>query len=165
MLSGAVELHVDRREGYSPGWKFNEWELRGVPLRIEIGPRDVQRGQVTLARRDIPGRDGKSIAPMKDLVSAVQAMLATIQRSLYQRALDFRETHTYDPKDYSEFAEAVSAGFAYSWWCEGEECEAQIKEDTKATVRCIPLEQDAGQGTCIHCGQEAHEKAIFARAY
>ena len=165
MLGDAVHLEVDRREGYSPGWKFNEWELRGVPLRIEIGPRDVRQDQVMLARRDIPGRAGKSPVPLQGLVLAVERMLVTIQDNLYQRALDFREAHTCEPKDYAEFAEAVSAGFAYSWWCEDEECEAQIKDDTKATVRCIPLEQDAGKGTCIHCGQGAHERAIFARAY
>ncbi len=165
MLGDTVELHVDRREAYSPGWKFNEWELHGVPLRVEIGPRDVRQEQVMLARRDIPGRQGKTPAPMQGLVSTVQELLVTIQANLYQRALDFREAHTYDPSDYGEFAEAVSAGFAYSWWCEDAECEAQIKADTKATVRCIPMDQEAGPGTCIHCGREAQERAVFARAY
>ena len=165
MLSGVVKVHVDRREGYSPGWKYNEWELRGVPLRIEIGPRDVRQDQVMLARRDIPGRAGKSPAPVNGLVPAVQDLLATIQSDMFQRALDFREAHTHDPKDYAEFAEAVVEGFADSWWCEDEACEAQIKDDTKATVRCIPMEQEPGKSTCIHCGQEARVRAIFARAY
>jgi len=165
MLRDVVRMRVDARDEYSPGWKFNEWELRGVPLRIEIGPRDVKQNQVTLARRDIPGREGKTAAPLTVLVEEVQEMLATIQADLYRRALDFRQSNTYEPKDYAEFKEAVSKGFAYSWWCGDAECEAQIKEDTKATVRCIPLEQEPGKGECIGCGREATERAIFGRAY
>jgi prolyl-tRNA synthetase len=164
-LQGDVRLHVDDREEYSPGWKFNEWEMRGVPLRIEIGPRDVKKEQVTLARRDVPGREGKRGVPLEGVSGAVEQALAQIQADLYDRALRFREEHTYDPQDYGEFQEAVSQGFAYSWWCGEAECEAQIKDDTKATVRCIPLDQEPGQGRCIHCGGEATERAIFARAY
>jgi prolyl-tRNA synthetase len=161
-----VRLHVDDREAYSPGWKFNEWEMRGVPLRIEIGPRDVKNEQVMLARRDVWGRDGKSSAPITEgLADVVQELLATIQADLYRRAFDFREEHTYDPKDYDEFKDVVDEGFAYSWWCGDAECEAQIKEDTKATLRCIPLEQESGQGKCIRCGEEANERAVFGRAY
>ena len=92
-------------------------------------------------------------------------MLATIQADLYRRALDFLQANTYNPKDYAEFREAVSHGFAYSWWCGDGKCEAQIKDDTKATIRCIPLDQEPGKGQCIHCGGEATERAIFARAY
>jgi len=165
MLRDGVRVHVDDRDEYSPGWKFNEWEMRGVPLRIEIGPRDVEREQVTLARRDVPGREGKSATPMAGLAGAVEEMLATIQADLYRRALDFREARTYDPKNYAQFEEAVSEGFACSWWCGDADCEAQIKEDTRATLRCIPLEQEPGKGKCIRCGKEASERAIFARAY
>jgi prolyl-tRNA synthetase len=165
MLRDEVRLRVDIRDEYSPGWKFNEWELRGVPLRIEIGPRDIKQEQVTLARRDIPGRAGKTGAPMNGLVGEVLETLATIQADLYRRALDFRHTHTYDPKDYAEFKEAIFNGFAHSWWCGDTNCEAQIKEDAKATVRCIPMEQKSGKGKCIHCGEESSERAIFGRAY
>ncbi len=165
MLDDDVRVHVDDRDEYSPGWKFNEWEMRGVPLRIEIGPRDVRQEQVTLARRDVPGREGKTSVPMQSLVGEVQEMLATVQADLYRRALDFRESHTYDPKDYAEFKEAVSQGFACSWWCGDADCEAKIKEDTRATIRCIPLEQEQGRGTCIRCGKETSERAIFGRAY
>ena len=165
VLRDDVRVHVDDRDEYSPGWKFNEWEMRGVPLRIEIGPRDVEREQVTLARRDIPGREGKSNVSLEGLTGTVQEMLVTIQADLYRRALGFREAHTYDPKDYAEFREAISGGFAYSWWCGDADCEAQIKEGAKATVRCIPLEQEPGKGKCIHCGKEASERAIFGRAY
>jgi prolyl-tRNA synthetase len=164
-LGESVRFKTDDRDEYSPGWKFNEWEMRGVPLRIEIGPRDVRQEQVMLARRDVPGRAGKNPAPMAGLLDAVKEMLATIQAELYNRALAFREANTYDPKDYASFKEVVSKGFALSWWCEDASCEAQIKDDTRATVRCIPLEQEPGKGRCIHCGREAHERAIFARAY
>ena len=164
-LGQAARVHVDAREGYSPGWKFNEWEMRGVPLRIEIGPRDVRQAQVTLARRDVPGRAGKRPASLDGLVETVQEMLATIQANLYGRALASLEAHTHDPKDYAEFKDAVSSGFANSWWCADATCEALIKEETRATIRCIPLEQEPGTGRCIRCGNESHERAIFARAY
>lgn len=164
-LRGEVRVHVDDRDEYSPGWKFNEWELRGVPLRLEIGPRDVERDQVTLARRDVPGREGKSGVPLSGLGEEVQEMLATIQADLYRRALDFLQANTYDPKDYAEFREAVSRGFAYSWWCGDADCEARIKEDTRATIRCVPLNQEPGRGKCIGCGKEAVARAIFGRAY
>jgi prolyl-tRNA synthetase len=164
-LRGDVRVHVDDRDEYSPGWKFNEWELRGVPLRLEIGPRDVERDQVTLARRDVPGREGKSGVPLIGLGEEVQEMLATIQADLYRRALDFLQANTYDPKDYAEFREAVSCGFAYSWWCGDADCEARIKEDTRATIRCVPLDQEPGRGKCIGCGKEAVARAIFGRAY
>jgi prolyl-tRNA synthetase len=165
MLRDEVRLHVDDRDEYSPGWKFNEWELKGVPLRIEIGPRDVAQEQVTLARRDLPGRAGKSSTSMNGLREEVQAMLATIQGDLYQRALDHRQANTSEPRDYGEFKEAVSRGFAYAWWCGDADCEARIKEDTKATTRCIPLDQEPGEGKCIACGREATERAIFGKAY
>jgi prolyl-tRNA synthetase len=165
-LHGQVRIHVDDRDAYSPGWKFNEWEMRGVPLRIEIGPRDVEQGQVVLARRDLEGRDRKRMVPLGDgLEEAVQGTLDDIQDNLYQQALAFREEHTYYPDDYEAFQEAVTKGFAYAWWCGDAECEAQIKEDTKATIRCIPLEQEPGTGTCIRCAGEAEERAVFARAY
>jgi prolyl-tRNA synthetase len=165
MLRDEVRLHVDDRDEYSPGWKFNEWELKGVPLRIEIGPRDVAQEQVTLARRDLPGRAGKSSTSMNGLREEVQAMLATIQGDLYQRALDHRQANTSEPRDYGEFKEAVSRGFAYAWWCGDADCEARIKEDSKATTRCIPLDQEPGEGKCIACGREASERAIFGKAY
>jgi prolyl-tRNA synthetase len=165
MLRDEVRLRVDDRDEYSPGWKFNEWELRGVPLRVEIGPRDVKQEQVTLARRDIPGREGKTAVPLSGSVGEVQEMLVTIQADLYRRALKFREANTHAPRDYDEFKEAILNGFAYSWWCGDAGCEAQIKENAKATVRCIPLEQEPGRGKCIHCGEEASERAVFGRAY
>jgi prolyl-tRNA synthetase len=165
-LAGAdIRVKVDHRDDLTPGFKFNDWELRGVPLRIEIGPKDVAKGTVALARRDQPGKEGKSFVPQDGLAGMVADTLADIHASLFDRALEFRKAHTRDPKDYAEFKQAVEDGWAFSWWCGDRACEAQIKEDTKATTRCIPLEQPGGMGTCIHCGQPAREKAMFAKAY
>jgi prolyl-tRNA synthetase len=158
-------IDVDDREGQSPGWKFNEWELKGVPLRVEIGPRDVQKEQVVLARRDIPGREGKTFVPMAGLGARVGEMLKEIQGSLFQRALDFRVANTVDAKDYGEIVEAVQDHFVLAYWCGDPEHEARLKEETSATHRCIPLEQEGVAGTCAFCGKPAQEKALFARAY
>jgi prolyl-tRNA synthetase len=158
-------VKVDLRDDESPGFKFNDWEMRGVPLRVEIGPKDVAQGTVALARRDKPGKDGRSFVPQEGLTGLVAETLSDIHASLFNRALEFRRAHTHDPQDYAEFRRAVEDGWAFSWWCGDSACEAEIKDETKATLRCIPLEQPGGKGTCIHCGRPAAEKAIFARAY
>jgi len=165
LLEGVVRLKVDAREELSPGWKFNDWEMRGVPLRIEIGPRDVEGGQVTLARRDQPGRAGKSTVPIEGVADAVTEALQNIQAALYQRALDFRLAHTRYPETFEALRQAVAEGFAYAWWCGSAACEARVKEETTATIRCIPLEQPGGSGPCIVCGEKAAEQAVFGRAY
>ncbi len=158
-------LKVDDREGVTPGFKFNDWEMRGVPLRLEVGPKDVEAGSVTLARRDRPGPEGRRTVPASGLAEAVRGELQDIHRSLFERALEFRRAHTHDPRGYEEFKEVVQDGWAESWWCGEAECEAQIKEDTKATTRCIPLDQPGGTGRCIRCDKPASERAVFARAY
>jgi prolyl-tRNA synthetase len=158
-------VQVDVREGVTPGFKFHDWEMRGIPLRMEVGPRDVSEGEVTLARRDLPGREGKTVLGREGLATAVGVLLDDIHKSLYQRALDFQRDNTHDPKDYEEFKEVVQDGWAESWWCGDATCEAQIKEETKATTRNIPLEQRGGSGRCIHCGNVATERAIFGKAY
>jgi prolyl-tRNA synthetase len=160
-----IRVHVDNRTEVTPGFKFNDWEMRGVPLRMEIGPKDVAKGSVALARRDIPGRDGKSFVYQENILEQTREMLDAIQASMLQRALTFRQENTYDPKNYGELAEVVEKGWALSWWCGSAECEARVKEDTKATTRCIPLEQEGGQGPCIVCGKPSDKKVIFARAY
>ncbi|MBN1889918.1 MAG: proline--tRNA ligase, partial [Thermoflexales bacterium] len=146
-------------------FKFNDWEMRGVPLRIEIGPKDVDKQQVVLARRDKPGREGKSFVSQDGLLDQVREMLDTIQAEMYQQALKFQQDNTRPVKDLDELKAAVQAGFAMAWWCGKGECEAKIKEETKATSRCIPLGQAGGQGACVCCGQAASEQAVFARAY
>jgi prolyl-tRNA synthetase len=156
---------VDEREGTSPGFKFNDWEMRGVPLRIEIGPKDVAKGSVVLARRDRPGKEGKSFVPQEGLPAAVAKLLEEIQKALLERARAFRDANTKEPRDYEEFKAAVENGLARAFWCGSSECEARIKEETKATMRCIPLDQAAATGTCIFCGKPATEKGIFGKAY
>jgi len=158
-------IKVDDRPEVTPGFKFNDWEMRGVPLRIEIGPKDVAKGSVALARRDIPGKAGKSFAPQQNLAQQVAQVLEDIHTSLHNRALAFRQANTYDPVDYPALVEAVTHGWAYSWWCESPECEAKVKDETKATTRCIPLDQPDGTVSCIVCGKPARRKVIFARAY
>jgi prolyl-tRNA synthetase len=165
LLDGGIRLKVDDRDDLTPGFKFNDWELRGVPLRIEVGPRDAAAGSVALARRDRPGREGKSSAPQAGLGAHVNALLEDIQASLYDRALRFRQANTRQPEDYQAFRQAVEDGWAEAWWCGRAECEAAIKADTRATNRCIPLDQPGGAGRCVRCGLPAHERAIFARAY
>jgi prolyl-tRNA synthetase len=150
-LEKDVRLQIDDREEHTPGWKFNAWEMRGVPLRIEIGPRDVTQGRVTLARRDKPGREGKWVTLLDKLSDVVAKSLTDVQANLYQKALAFRE--------------AAVTGFAIAWWCGDGECELQIQEDTQATIRCIPFDQELGEGKCIRCERPAAERAVFARAY
>ncbi len=161
---GDVRVKVDEREE-TPGFKFNDWEMRGVPLRLEIGPKDVAKGTVALARRDRPGKEGRSFVPQDQIQRLAAETLASIHTSLYERALAFRKANTHDPRSYDEFRQAVEGGWAFSWWCGDGACETQIKEETKATTRNIPLEQPGGSGRCIHCGKPATEKAIFAKAY
>lgn len=165
-LGDAVRWKVDDREGQTPGWKFHEWELRGVPVRVEIGPKDVGQDQVVLARRDLPGKAGKRSVPQAQLTSELKRLLDEIHENLYGQALRFREEHTHEPRDYEEFKEAIREGFALACWCGDAACEEAVQEETKATNRCIPLDQeDAYEGRCIRCGRPARERAVFARAY
>jgi len=165
LVDAGVRVRMDEREGLSPGFRFNDWEMRGVPLRLEVGPKDVAKGAAVLARRDRPGKEGKAFVPQQGIAAAVGRLLEEIQQSLYDRALEFRKANTADAADYGELKQAVEKGFASSWWCGRGECEAKIREETKATMRCIPVEQPGGGGKCVYCGQLSSEKAIFARAY
>ena len=165
LVAANIRVKIDERDGVTPGFKFNDWEMRGVPLRVEIGPKDVANGTVALARRDKPGKEGKSFVKQNSLIDAVNETLSSVQESLYQRALAFRNANTHEAQDYAQFKTVVEKGFALSYWCGKRECEAQIKEETKATTRCIPLEQIGGEGCCIRCGQPAKERIVFAKAY
>jgi prolyl-tRNA synthetase len=118
-----------------------------------------------LARRDRPGKEGKVSAPLADLPKAIHGLLGDIQQAMHDKALAFRNANTRDAKTYDDLKKAVETGFALSPWCGSAECEAKIKEQTRATMRCIPLEQTGGAGTCVYCGKAAAERAIFARAY
>ena len=165
LVKADIRVKLDEREGQSPGFKFNDWEMRGVPLRMEVGPKDVAKGTVVLARRDKPGKEGKTFVSQEGIAQSVAELLVTIQQALFDRALAFRNTHTFEPKDLTEFGEAIERGFARSRWCGDTKCEEQIKETTKATLRCIPLEQPGGSAGCIFCGKPSAEVAIFGKAY
>ncbi len=161
-----LRVKVDEREGLTPGFKFNDWELKGVPLRIEIGPKDVQNGTVALSRRDIPGRDGKSFLPMAGLENAVPALLQTIQDNLLAKATAFRDSHIFEVKDYESFKQVVAEqGWAYAWWSDDRENEARIKEETKATLRVYASDPNLGEGVCFYSGRKTNKKAYFARSY
>ncbi len=164
LMAAGIRAKLDTREGLTPGFKFNDWEMRGVPLRVEIGPKDVAKQSVVLARRDRPGKEGKSFASLEGLADTVTKLLAEIQAALYQRALAFRDAHTVEAGDYNQFKAGVESGFVLAYWCGRAACEERIKEETKATLRCVPLEQ-SGEGRCIVCGEAAREKGVFAKAY
>ena len=165
-LTGAgIRTKVDTREQLSPGFKFNDWELRGVPLRLEIGPRDVDQNVVVLARRDVPGKPGKQSVSQDQLAPTVQALLDTIQASLLARATKFRDDNTFEAKNYDEFKERIGQGFVRAWWAGSDEDEKRVQQETKATHRCYPLDQPGGEGVCFYTGKPATRMAIFARAY
>lgn len=164
-----VRVRLDEREGLTPGFKFNDWEMRGVPIRIEIGPRDVAAGEVVLARRDRLGPEAKLKASIADAPARVVSMLAEIQHSLFQQALDYRIKNTRQFDDYAALCKQMEGegggGMAEVFWCGSAECESKIREQTKATCRAIPLNQQGVAGRCIVCGEPAKERAFFAKAY
>lgn len=166
LKTAGIRLKVDDREEVTPGFKYNDWEMRGVPLRMEIGPKDVEKNSVALARRDRPGKEGKTFVSQEKLAATVAEMLTTIQAALLERATAFRDANIHTPKDYEDLKQIVQNGWAFSYWCESKACEAKVKEDTKASTRCIPL---AGQperaGNCIVCGAPAKRKVYFAKSY
>ncbi len=163
-LKPHFSVKLDDREQYKPGYKYAEWELMGVPLRIEVGPRDVENNQVVLVRRD--NRE-KIPVSLDVLVERINETLDTIQHDLFQRALDFRKANTFRIDDYEEFKNVFEEKniFAESHWCGSETCEEKIKEDTKATIRNIPFERDGEDGKCIYCGKPSQGRVIFAKAY
>jgi len=169
LAAGGVRVRLDERDGMTPGFKFNDWEMRGVPLRIEIGPRDVEKRSVVLARRDTPGKAGKSFAPEEGLTGAATAALESIQKAMYERAQAFMRANTAEPRTYDEFKQAIEAGvFCRAWWAGDREREAAIKEETKATIRCLPDEEfrsAEAPTTCLKCGRAATSEALWAKAY
>lgn len=165
LIAAGIRVHVDNRDHLTPGFKFNDWELRGVPVRIEIGPRDVANNSVALARRDVPGREGKRFVSQDGLAQTVQQLLDDIQANLLARATKFRDDNTHDVTNYDEFQTAVQTGFAKGWWAGSNDDEQRVKEETKATIRCFPLKQPGGGGTCFYTGKPADKVAIFGRSY
>jgi prolyl-tRNA synthetase len=165
LKAAGIRLKMDDREEVTPGFKYNDWEMRGVPLRMEIGPKDVEKNSVALARRDKPGKEGKSFVPQAGIAATVANLLVEIQAALLAKATAFRDSNIHDPKDFDELIKFVQNGWALSWWCESKECEAKVKDLTKASTRCMPVDQPEGTGTCIVCGQPAKRKVIFGKSY
>ncbi len=163
LQAAGIRVFLDAREEYTPGWKFAEWEMRGVPLRLEIGPKDIEKGQVLLARRDT--RE-KMPTPMEGLAGIITALLDTIQAALLAKAIAFREDHTSRAETWADFLAAMEGrpGFVVARWCGDATCEAQIKAETQATIRNLPFEQVSG-GTCVRCDKPAITEARFAKAY
>jgi prolyl-tRNA synthetase len=165
LRAAGVRVRVDDRPEYRPGFKFHEWELKGVPLRVEIGDRDVAAKAVTVARRD---SGEKQTIPLPDLRERVGELLADVQTSLFRAARDEQERRTLrDPSDYDELIEYLrdGGGFAASSWCGRRECEARVKDESSATIRCLPLVEQRTEGTCICCGRKAVSPAVWAQAY
>ena len=165
LVARGVRVMLDDRDTQTPGWKYNEWELRGVPLRLEIGPKDIEKSQVMLARRDT--RE-KSSAAMDGLASHVVGMLDSIQEALFARAAAFREEHTTHTDSYDEFKQIMEGrpGFVVSPWCGSAVCEAQIKAETQATIRNIPFTGTTAAGKkCLKCDADATAHAWFAKSY
>ena len=144
------------------GWKFNEWEMKGVPVRVEVGPRDLEAGQVTVARRDT---FEKIALPLDGLAQSVPALLAQIQQTMFDQARAFRDAHTRVVHTYEELAEAVQDGFALGMWCGDEACEEKIKAELNATSRNMPFDQTPCGDTCAICGKKAGRLMYFAKAY
>jgi len=159
-----VRIKVDDRQGVTPGFKFNDWEMKGVPLRVEIGPKDVQNHTLALARRDIPGKEGKSFLPMEGFEAYIPEMLETIQANLLAKATKFRDDHIFEVENFEDFKDVVeNKGWAKVWWSDDAQNEAKIKEITKATLRCYA--DSEGEGTCFYSGRKTDKKAYFARSY
>jgi prolyl-tRNA synthetase len=155
---------IDDRDTYRPGWKFNEWEQQGVPIRIEIGPKDLQKKQVIVARRDTGEKEPVKMDKLKD---SLVSLLEKIQSDLFERARTFREKYSFTCDDYKQFKKEIEepGGFFYIHWCSSRACEDRLQEETKATIRCIPLEKRIEDGKCLLCGAASKERVIAAKAY
>ncbi|MDZ7266708.1 MAG: proline--tRNA ligase [candidate division KSB1 bacterium] len=155
---------IDDRDNYRPGYKFNEWEKRGVPLRVELGPKDVQQGTVVLVRRDL---GEKRVVPQTVLAEEIPRELAAMQQALFERALAFRERNTYVIDDYEQFKQAIEehGGFYWAHWCGEREAEERLQEETKATIRCIPLAGKKEAGRCLITGKPSSQRVLMAKAY
>jgi len=160
-------VKLDLSEGVTPGFKFNEWEMRGVPLRVELGPRDLEANEVVLARRDILGREGKQKVSQEGLVDIVREILEDIQASLLDRATRFRDENTHQVESYESFKDVLESegGFIRVHWAGSSEDEDRIKEETRATLRCSLLDPPDGKGRCFYTGEKTDRIAIFARGY
>jgi prolyl-tRNA synthetase len=154
---------LDAAEEFTPGWKFSEYEMRGVPLRIEIGPRDIRNNQVILVRRDTMAKEAVSLDSLQEKITQI---LSQIQDSMLKAARKFQEENTYEVEKYEDFKEVLESkrGLLKAFWCGSQDCEDKIKEETMATIRVVPLEQKE-KGKCVFCQADAGQWVYFAKAY
>ena len=164
LIAKDLSVILDDREEYTPGWKFNQWELKGVPVRVEIGPRDLRQGQAILVRRDT---GQKTAVKQADLPVAVEKLLQQIQDNLFSKAKALLQEKTTAVQDYEEFKKVVcdKGGFVKAAWCGNADCESKIKDETSATIRVRPFQKEESTSYCIYCGLEAKEMVYFARSY
>jgi prolyl-tRNA synthetase len=157
-----VDVKFDDNDNKKPGWKFAEYELKGVPVRLAMGPRDLENGTVEVARRDTLSKEVVALEGDEYIVK----LLDEIQENIFQKALDFRAENTVSVDTYEEFkAQLDKGGFIMAHWDGTPETEQKIKDETKATIRCIPLDQPEEEGVCIYSGQPSNKRVVFARAY
>ncbi|MBN2198298.1 MAG: proline--tRNA ligase [Candidatus Aminicenantes bacterium] len=165
LLGAGIRVTLDDREEFTPGWKFSDWEMRGVPLRLEVGPRDVKEGKAVAVKRD---ERRKASIPMDSLPETVNRLLDEIQAGLLRQARAFLADNTRVTDDYEEFKRLVESrrGFLLSPWCGARECEEKVKQETAAGIRILPLDEDPmPEGRCLACGRKSVSRAVFARAY
>jgi prolyl-tRNA synthetase len=164
LKSKGIRVKFDNRTTHKPGWKFAEYELKGIPLRIAIGPKDLEKGTVELARRDTLS---KSFENQEGLTGVIENLLKNIQQDLFTKAEAFRDDHITKVDTFEEFKDVLNSkgGFLFAHWDGTSETEEKIKELTKATIRCIPLEQTKETGKCVFSGKESKQRVLFAKAY
>jgi len=164
LKSAGMRVKMDDSDK-SPGWKFSEQEMRGIPIRVELGPKDIEAGKCVLVRRDTREKTECAYAQVSE---TVKKLLEEIQNDMYNRAREHRDSHICDVKSYSDFKDAVEnkPGFIRAMWCGDVECENKIKEETTATSRCMPLEdQEVISDVCVCCGKPAHKLVYWGKAY
>jgi prolyl-tRNA synthetase len=164
LIAKGIRVIYDDRDTQRPGWKFAEYELKGVPVRIAIGPRDMENGVAEIARRDTKVKES---VKQGDIVSKVEHLMTEIQENLYKRTIEFRNSRMYTTDSYEEFKKILDdkGGFILAHWDGTPETEEKIKNGTKATIRCIPLDAVNEDGKCILTGKPSKQRVIFARAY
>jgi prolyl-tRNA synthetase len=158
-----ISVKYDKRDTQKPGFKFAEWEMKGVPVRLAIGPRDLENGTIEVARRDTLE---KETLHMENLAEKIENLLEKIQDNIFQKALSYRESHTYSVDTWEEFKEKIEAGgFVWAHWDGTAETEQKIKEETKATIRLLPLEGEKEPGKCVYSGKPSERRVVFAKSY
>lgn len=164
MEAQGISVKFDDRDTHKPGWKFSEYEMKGIPVRLSIGPRDIENGTIEVARRDTLE---KSIHPQDKVVEVVKQLMTDIQESIYNKALKYRDQNSHSVDTYEEFKKIIDGkgGFVYAHWDGTAETELKIKEETKATIRCIPLDSPEEEGKCIYSGKPSKQRVLFAKAY